>query len=399
MSSRLGDFFDQRQEPGESGLPMMSVTMNDSLVLRDGLDRRLESALRPEQHLLVRKGDIAYNMMRMWQGACGLATSDGMVSPAYVVLAPKSGIDSRFAYHWFKSDRMIHLFWAYSHGLTEDRLRLYFDEFAEIPAAPPALEQQRRIAAVLDAWDEAISQSVRLIDAQNKRLSRISQLLFEKPNSSKTQEKESRPLRIGEVADCFAGGTPDRADASLYGGGIPWVKSGEVVPTEIVSTEETLTEAGLSASSAKWVPAGSCLIAMYGANAGQVGRLGINATTNQAVLAVVPNAQTIDPEYLYYSITNVIPSLMRKVQGSGQPNLNAGIVKDEKLLVPARSRQIKIAQTAKALEAALGNLQRQIGRLRTQKRGLMQKLLAGQWRLDERFDPLALSSQALTRSV
>ena len=134
---RLGDFFSNRQEPGRPGLPVMSVTMNDSLVLRDDLDRRTESALRPDQHLLVRKGDIAYNMMRMWQGACGLATADGVVSPAYVVLAPKPGIDSRFAYHWFKSARMIHLFWAYSHGLTEDRLRLYFDEFAEIPIIPP----------------------------------------------------------------------------------------------------------------------------------------------------------------------------------------------------------------------------------------------------------------------
>lgn len=162
---RLGDFFSNRQEPGRPGLPVMSVTMNDSLVLRDDLDRRTKSALRPDQHLLVRTGDIAYNMMRMWQGACGLATADGVVSPAYVVLAPKPGIDSHFAYHWFKSARMIHLFWAYSHGLTEDRLRLYFDEFAEIPIAPPPLEQQRRVAAVLNEWDHAIDRAERLVAA------------------------------------------------------------------------------------------------------------------------------------------------------------------------------------------------------------------------------------------
>jgi type I restriction enzyme S subunit len=86
---RLGEFFGNRQEPGRPGLPVMSVTMNDSLVFRDDLERRTESALRADQHLLVKKGDIAYNMMRMWQGACGLATADGIVSPAYVVLAPR----------------------------------------------------------------------------------------------------------------------------------------------------------------------------------------------------------------------------------------------------------------------------------------------------------------------
>src|SRR6266446_6523472 len=209
---RLGDFFSNRQEPGRPGLPVMSVTMNDSLVLRDDLDRRTESALRPDQHLLVRKGDIAYNMMRMWQGACGLAAADGIVSPAYVVLAPKSGIDSGFAYHWFKSDRMIHHFWAYSHGLTEDRLRLYFDEFAEIPVAPPPLVQQRRISAVLGRWDQAIETIERLIAAHKKQQAVISKLLFEQPKSTKLNGNEWRLMTIGEAADCYSGGTPDRGD-------------------------------------------------------------------------------------------------------------------------------------------------------------------------------------------
>src|SRR5260370_19278900 len=107
-------------------------------------------------------------MRGMGEGAWGLATADGIVSPAYVVLGSKPGIDSRFAYHWFKSSRMIYLFWAYSHGLTEDRLRLYFDELSEIPVAPPSLEQQRRISAVLDEWDRAIDRTECLI-AANKR--------------------------------------------------------------------------------------------------------------------------------------------------------------------------------------------------------------------------------------
>lgn len=177
---RLGDFFNQRQEPGRQDLPVMSVTMNDSLVFRDDIERRLESALRPDQHLLVKKGDIAYNMMRMWQGACGLALNDGIVSPAYVVLEPKSCMDSRFAYHWFKSSRMIHLFWAYSHGLTEDRLRLYFDNFCEIPAAPPPLKTQQIIANVLDEWDQAIATSERLIEQKRQRKRALLRLLLDK---------------------------------------------------------------------------------------------------------------------------------------------------------------------------------------------------------------------------
>src|SRR6478752_5410623 len=119
----LGDFFASRREPGGAGLPTMSITLNNGMVDRGDLERRTETRLTPEQHLRVQKGDIAYNMMRMWQGACGLAESDGIVSPAYVVLQPKDGIDSRFAYHWFKSARMIN-FSGHTHV---DSPRIDFD--------------------------------------------------------------------------------------------------------------------------------------------------------------------------------------------------------------------------------------------------------------------------------
>ena len=90
----------------------------------------------------MRKGDLAYNMMRMWQGASGLAGQDGMVSPAYVVVTPSDTVDPTFASYWFKSARMIHLFWAYSYGIAGDRLRLYYKDFARIPVTLPPKSDQ-----------------------------------------------------------------------------------------------------------------------------------------------------------------------------------------------------------------------------------------------------------------
>jgi type I restriction enzyme S subunit len=165
---KLGDLFRNRRERGLPGLPVVSVTLNDGLVGRDTLDRKTDTNLAPEEHLLIKAGDIAYNMMRMWQGASGLAQHDGIVSPAYVVLAPKNGIDPLFASYWFKSPRMIYLFWAYSYGLTNDRLRLYFKDFAEIPVSLPTLDEQVRIGKILSLWDTAIAQTEKLIEAKRK---------------------------------------------------------------------------------------------------------------------------------------------------------------------------------------------------------------------------------------
>lgn len=160
---KLGDLFRSRREKGVPGLPTVSVTMSNGLVDRESLEKKTDTNLADEEHLLVKKGDIAYNMMRMWQGAAGLAERDGIVSPAYVVLEPKKNIDSKYAAYLFKSRRLIYLFWAYSYGLTADRLRLYFADFARIPVNIPDIKDQIKIAKILSAWDRSIESVEQLL--------------------------------------------------------------------------------------------------------------------------------------------------------------------------------------------------------------------------------------------
>lgn len=163
-TARLGQLFTERTEPGRAGLPTMSVTMNDGIVDREDMDRRVESELTPQEHLLARKGDIAYNMMRMWQGVSGLIPHDSLVSPAYVVVTPTKEIDAAFAAHLFKLPEIIRLLRRYSQGLTEDRLRLYYHQFAEIQVSiPKDKTQQQRIAHLLTTLaDTADSHEARL---------------------------------------------------------------------------------------------------------------------------------------------------------------------------------------------------------------------------------------------
>lgn len=174
----LADYFVERKERGEEGLPTFSVTMHDGLVRRDGLDRRTESALAASSHALVVPGDIAYNMMRMWQGALGLCSERGNISPAYVVMQPRPSIHSGFAAHWFKSKDALDLLKAYSHGITEDRLRLYPDDFLKIPVKFPPLHQQRKIADILDEADQGIATAQELLRRfENRKLGLMQRLL------------------------------------------------------------------------------------------------------------------------------------------------------------------------------------------------------------------------------
>ena len=393
---RLGDYFENRQESGREGLPTLSVTMNDGIVHRNELERRTETTLQPEEHLLVRRGDIAYNMMRMWQGACGLADTDGLVSPAYVVLAPKKNIDSRFAYHWFKSDRMVYLFWAYSHGLTEDRLRLYFDDLAEIPIAPPSIEQQRRIVSVLDAWDRAIDQTERLIAAKELQFSALLNQTF-----SSARDLTEPPPRgwdrksIGSLAKVVGGGTPDTADASLWGDGIFWCTPTDIASAKtryLKSTARTISPEGLRSSSATLLPIGSVALCSR-ASVGICAIVAAPMCTNQGFQSLVPKPGT-DSNFLYYLVRSCERRFIRNAAGSTFLEITAGEVSKLLVAAPTTSEQRRIGQQLAAFNDQIDLLRERLGVLRTQKRGLLQRFVIGEWQLDERFDP-APAQQAI----
>ncbi len=176
--SYLGEFFSSSRKKGSDGQPLLSVTLHKGLVHRDEIEKRTATNLAPEEHLLVEEGDIVYNMMRMWQGAFGRANFSGIVSPAYIVLRPRQNIDSKYAEHYFNTPRMIYLFWAYSYGLTKDRLRLYYNDFKRIPVDVPSVLEQRKTSEILSTWDRTIRTTEQLlINSQQQKKSLMQQLL------------------------------------------------------------------------------------------------------------------------------------------------------------------------------------------------------------------------------
>jgi type I restriction enzyme, S subunit len=156
----IGELFTRRAERGKAGLPVMSITMAGGLVKRDSVDRRVESNLSSEAHLLVRQGDITYNMMRMWQGVLGRAEYDCLVSPAYIVMKPGPNIESMFAEYLLSAETSIAWFKRLSYGVVDDRLRLYFRDLVRVPVTIPlSLPEQRAISERLQLIDSLIERT------------------------------------------------------------------------------------------------------------------------------------------------------------------------------------------------------------------------------------------------
>jgi type I restriction enzyme S subunit len=193
----IGDLFEKRTEHGRVGLPVMSIVMRDGLVERSSVDRRVESNLSPQGHALVLKDDIAYNMMRMWQGVLGRASFDCLVSPAYVVLKPKDAINTRFAAFLFSDERSIQKFRQFSQGVVDDRLRLYFHDLVHIPfAVPTSLDEQEEIAQRIEACNRRIAtEQASLEQYQHLRLGLMQDLLTGKVRVT-VEDAEEGPAHV-----------------------------------------------------------------------------------------------------------------------------------------------------------------------------------------------------------
>jgi len=159
--------------------------MNDGMVKRSSLDRNFYDIAEPAGNKKVHKNDIAFNMMRMWQGAFGVAVEDCMVSPAYVVLSPQEGAWPDFFGYLLKLPRYLRLLASHSQGLTKDRLRLYYKDFAHIPLPRPSLSEQKTIVAFLSSIDDLVAAETQKLDALKALRTGLMQRLF--PSSEEVE--------------------------------------------------------------------------------------------------------------------------------------------------------------------------------------------------------------------
>ncbi len=168
---RLGTLFSERNEPNRPDLPLLAITNQDGVVLREELNRRDSSNEDKSKYLRICPGDIGYNTMRMWQGVSGLSAHEGIVSPAYTVCTPSGAINGKFASYLFKLPATIHLFYKHSQGLTSDTWNLKFRHFSQIQVRIPHLDEQLAIASILTHMDEELSLENRRLEAlkQQKR--------------------------------------------------------------------------------------------------------------------------------------------------------------------------------------------------------------------------------------
>lgn len=175
---KLGDVFVEQTERAKGGEALLSVTIAQGIVKQSETDKRNIASENKSNYKIVKKNDLAYNTMRMWQGAEGVSEYDGIVSPAYTVIMALDGNNSYFFETLFKQTFMLQVFQRYSQGLTSDTWNLKFPAFSEIKCFVPCEDEQNKIVECVHVFDDVIEKQKATLAAWEEMKKGLLQQMF-----------------------------------------------------------------------------------------------------------------------------------------------------------------------------------------------------------------------------
>jgi type I restriction enzyme S subunit len=241
-----------------------------------------------------------------------------------------------------------------------------------LPITLPPLPEQKAIADLLSTWDEAIEKTERLIQAKNKRFRWLLRELISEPRNTQKDAKWKK-VKIGDVCKVTMGSSPSSSAYNEEKDGMPLLQGKADLKDRrskprIYTTEITKTcEIGDLLMSVR-APVGYISISQHQCCIGR----GIAAIT-------VRDGYSRD--FIFYSLLSSEHKWIAVSQGGTFEAVSGPEVKAFALLLPSFYEQKAIAETLSSAQHEIDLLKQLADKYKTQKRGLMQKMLTGIWRV------------------
>ena len=351
----MGEVLKERSERANGSEELLSVTIGNGVIKQADSDKRNTASDDKSNYKIVRKGDLPYNSMRMWQGAVGNSEYDGIVSPAYTVLVPTEEANSKFFMELFKKESTLQIFQRWSQGLTSDTWNLKYPALSTIQFYIPSVFEQTKIADYFIQLDHLITLHQRKCDETKKLKKYMLQKMFPQ-NGSKVPEirfkgftDEWEQRKLGDVLDdMYNGQTPSRNKSEYWNGNIKWLSSGELNRGTVYDSIEMITEDGQKSANLRIVPKGTFIMAITGLEAagtrGNCALLGFDTTLNQSCMALFPKKDLLTSDFLFQWYRKVGEEYgLNYTQGTKQQSYNAELIKILPISLPSVAEQKKIA--------------------------------------------------------
>lgn len=335
------------QDRGEKGLPIIRIQD----LTGNAYDVGFYDGDYPER-IEINDGDILIS----WSASLGVYIWDKgkalLNQHIFKVVFDKIKVDKR--YFVFAVQYKLKEMELKTHGATMKHIVKKDFDNTLIPF--PSIKDQIEIANIISKTSEIIS----LRQEQLEKLEELIRARFVEMFGSIHKSTEYPYFAVRELTDVISGGTPSREKNEYWDKGtIPWIKTTELQNNVITVADEYITKEGLANSSAKLVPPGTVLVAMYGQGKtrGMTAYLDIEACTNQACACILPSDR-IDSMFMWKYFELSYDKLRNLAQGAGQPNLNGNMIKNFQVLVPPEMMQKEYVDFVRQVDKSKDSVQK-----------------------------------------
>ena len=261
-------------------------------------------------------------------------------------------------------------------GKGQSVVHIHVPELFQVEVPLPPLHEQRKIAEILATWDTAIEKTEALIAAKEKQFKWLLRTLI----SDKHDNPRWREVKLGDVCEkIVGGGTPSTENPDYWQGHIPWITSADIVSYKTIKYRKYITDQALDNSATNLIPKNN-IIVVTRVSLGKAVRNDIDVCISQDSQGLILK-KIIYPDFLINFLIEKIKIFKSTSQGSTIKGITKRQLADIKIPLPSLTEQKVIASLLEKAQEEIDILKQLAEQYRTQKRGLMQKLLTGRWLL------------------
>lgn len=345
--------FQERIDRGFVDEELLSVTIGRGVIRQKETEETKKDSSNDDKskYKLIDVGDIAYNKMRMWQGAVGYSQYRGITSPAYIILKPKAKLNARFYHYMFRTRLYTNYSRRNSYGIADDMLSLRYEDFKRMYTIVPPVQEQNRIVEYLDEKSAQIDRFI-----QKKR--RLIELVEE-------QRKEYIDTKLRNISQYATTKKPLKYVVRQLSEQVRFgAHNGRYVPLELIEswTGRILEGENVSEefeSSAKRFSSGNLLFNKLRPYLAKVWRANEEGVCSGEFLVLKPSRE-VSLDYLYYRLISrsFIDLVDSSTYGSKMPRASWDFIGKQEVEFPTDLLvQSRLVNEISAKEEALFELQ------------------------------------------
>jgi len=395
--------FQERIERGHGNEELLSVTIGKGVIRQKDVDIKKDSSNDDKsKYKLIKVGDIAYNKMRMWQGALGYSDYQGISSPAYIILKPTMKINPRYFHYLFRSPIYTNYSKRFSYGIVDDQLTLRYTDFKRMYSIVPPLDTQNSIVEYLgkknDEIDGFIRNKERLIELlEEQKIVNITHsisnglVLNNITKSTGDSWLTEIPLtwdwcRLKTVCNRITNGFVGPTRNILVSKGIKYIQSTHIRGDTIdFHVPYYVKEKWSKQNSRSILKEGDILITQTG---GKTGNLCLvpkefEGANCHALIILKVNEKKVSYEYLFYILkSHYGRSKLHSIRtGALHPHLNGTIICDINIPLPSPEEQqmiiSKIKNANEIIDITIFKTQQEIASIKEYREALITDLVTG----------------------